>query len=334
MAHRISIVRDSKTGKLVAEAAFSREAAWHNLGIVLKDVMDSKEAFKQSHLDWLVGHAPVINQFKPTEKTGYFHTYRMDNYTMLGCGLSDGYEPLQNHEAFDFMDKLNDMGMKYESAFALDGGKRIVLLALMPEVDIIADGDITKRYLLLTTSHDGSGSVVIMPTSVRVVCANTLAIALNEKTGKIKVKHTRNMQDRLVLARTAITACNHVFGDLLIKSQKLAQKKIDTQTFNAYLDLLLPVTPDAKQHAITRNDNIKADITQIYRLDETCNLDSIKETMWGAFNAVTLYADHFGAIRNTEGSNANETRFDSAMTGTIATRKTKALEIAVKMAGV
>ena len=152
MAHQISMFDG------VGEAAFALRPAWHGLGRTLDYVPDSEAMIEAAHLGWSVGARPLVT-CDGRSVPGYFATVREDTGAVLGV-VSDRYKVVQNRDAFDFLDSLLQDGvLRYESAGALKGGRVVWALARMPSDDEIAPGDVSRRYILFSTTHDGSGSV-------------------------------------------------------------------------------------------------------------------------------------------------------------------------------
>lgn len=179
MAHNID-----QTARQNGAAVYANTPAWHGLGVVLDHAPTAEEAISEAGLDWTVEKRPLLfaspNGATPIE--GTFVTVRTDTEKPFGI-VSDEYTPLQNAEAFDALSiVLQEAGLRYESAGALNGGSSIWLLARHPDRFEVA-GDEVLRYVLLSTSHDGTGAVKIGETDVRVVCQNTLDLALGSKRG-------------------------------------------------------------------------------------------------------------------------------------------------------
>ena len=178
MSHEITIRHDGS-----AEAAYALTPAWHGLGTVVQHTMTSQEAIILAQLNWSVKQVPIFARVPPgpNEVQG-FTEYRINNRwanirtdtdAILGL-VGTTYKVVQNRDAFDFVDGLHQDGIiKYESAGSLKGGKIVWLLARMPEEFMLASGDVQRKYILFSTSHDGSGTIRCLPTSVRVVCWNT-----------------------------------------------------------------------------------------------------------------------------------------------------------------
>lgn len=127
----------------------------------------------------------------------YFATIRTDTEQVLGVVGKD-YEVLQNVDAFNFFDAVvGDAGIQYETAGALGKGERIFITAKLPGYILAGRDDSIEKYLFLTTSHDGFGSITAAFTPIRIVCANTLKAALRNHTASIKIRHTANARERL-----------------------------------------------------------------------------------------------------------------------------------------
>ena len=154
------------------ESMFSvREKPWHGLGTVVSEALTSAEALKEAGLDWRVYQQPIFTNFGKVIE-GYRANVRSTDDKVLGV-VSDRYKVVQNDEAFEFTDELLGEGVRYETAGSLQGGRKIWLLAKLPEMYVMA-GDRVSSYLVFSNTHDGSGAVRAAITPVRVVCNNTL----------------------------------------------------------------------------------------------------------------------------------------------------------------
>ncbi len=158
------------------ETMFSvRETPWHGLGRIVIDAPASREALELAGLDWQVESRNIYSG-TGTMIPGYRANVRSTDDAVLGV-VSDRYRIVQNEEAFQFTDDLLGEGVTYETAGSLQGGKKVCMLAKMPEKYIIAGDEVTP-YLVFFNSHDGSSGVKVAMTPVRVVCQNTLNLAL------------------------------------------------------------------------------------------------------------------------------------------------------------
>ncbi len=155
---------------------YTRETPWHGLGTKVMEAPGSKEALTLAGLDWNVLQEPVYT-VEGSAIEGYKANIRDTDRKVLGV-VTGRYKVVQNHEAFAFTDGLLKEGVRYETAGSLQGGRRIWLLAHMPHDYIIA-GERFDPYFLFSSTHDGSGAVKVALTPIRVVCQNTLNLALS-----------------------------------------------------------------------------------------------------------------------------------------------------------
>ncbi len=179
------------------ETMFSvREKPWHGLGVMVEEAPTSADALQLAGLDWEINAKPVFTA-EGIQIPGYQANTRSSDGSIMGI-VSDKYRIVQNREAFEFTDALIGEGVTYETAGSLRGGKTIWLLAKMPETEIL--GDKFEPYICFTNSHDGSGAVRACMTPVRVVCNNTLNLALSQASRSWSTPHKGNVQGRLAEA--------------------------------------------------------------------------------------------------------------------------------------
>jgi phage/plasmid-like protein (TIGR03299 family) len=337
MAHELSVL-----GNGTVEAAYALTPAWHNLGTVLESVPDSETMLKASHLDWevkkfdlyanIIGGARDGDTIRSTEKM----VVRTDTMQELGV-VGDGYAIVQNRESFTFLDSLVQDGiMRYESAMALRGGRVIAVLARMPSTDEIADGDTSNRYVLFQSSHDGSMNLRAIPTSVRVVCMNTLRIATQGIDG---IRHSGDMSRKLDYMRKYLSQFDAKFTLFRDKARKLAATpivwgtSIHTDSIRKYIDTLFPPVREEGRAKTIRDGKVAA-IRRNYRNDRQM-LPSIRNTWWSLFNSVTELVDHGAEMRfKGEGRERQENKFSNVVTGDGATFKGKAFDLACEAVGV
>jgi phage/plasmid-like protein (TIGR03299 family) len=212
MAHQINY--NDKTGK---HSFFSvKEKAWHGLGQVVTDYPNSKEALQFAGLDFEVIKRPNIHRLDNCEEiisaTSFF-TSRTDNNAILGDKLGADYEVVQNVDAFAFLDAIvGGDGIQYETAGALGKGERIFITAKLPDYIRVGSDDLMEKYLFLTTSHNGDGSITAAFTPIRIVCANTLSAAMRNKSNTFKIRHTAGAKDRLEEANRLMGMSKPVVG--------------------------------------------------------------------------------------------------------------------------
>lgn len=251
------------------------EVAWHQLGTVYDRPLKAIEALQGCYADYEVGLQPIAaitpQILMEIEKGGFINaamlkdliiegkkaTMRFDKNETLGI-VSDKYGVVQNKNAFDFIDVLTtgQLGGEIptiESAGVLGKGERIFITAKFPEPIIIENNknDIVNMYIVFTTSHDGTGAVTCMVTPIRVVCNNTLNMAFRENSGRISMRHTSNIVNRLNLMNeeNAKMAYNSLkLYDVYKKSfessiKELSQIKVTDKDVEKILSLSL-LSPD------------------------------------------------------------------------------------------
>ena len=173
------------------ETMFSvRETPWHGLGRIVMDAPASREALELAGLDWQVESRNIYSG-TGSMIPGYRANVRSTDDAVLGV-VSDRYRIVQNEEAFQFTDDLLGEGVTYETAGSLQGGKKVWMLARLPRKYLIA-GDQIVPYLVIFNSHDGSSGVKVAMTPIRVVCQNTLNLALNTAKRSWTARHTENV---------------------------------------------------------------------------------------------------------------------------------------------
>lgn len=184
------------------ETMFSvRETPWHGLGRIIMDAPASREALELASLDWQVESRNIYSG-TGAMIPGYRANVRSTDDAVLGV-VSDRYRIVQNEEAFQFTDDLLGEGVTYETAGSLQGGKKVWMLARLPRKYLIA-GDQVEPYLVIFNSHDGSSGVKVAMTPIRVVCQNTLNLALNTAKRSWTARHTENVLLRVQDARETL----------------------------------------------------------------------------------------------------------------------------------
>jgi phage/plasmid-like protein (TIGR03299 family) len=303
------------------------QPAWHGLGQVLDHAPDSKTAMTAACLDWRVEKVPLMTD-EGTAVPDWFATVRRDTGSVLGV-VGAKYRIVQNADAFEFLDGLLQDGViRYESAGALRGGRIVWALARMPSVDAIVPGDNVLRYILFSTSHDGSASLHAIPTSVRVVCANTFRVATARDVG---FRHTGDVASKLAVARMYLSQFDEKFTLFRDHARILATSGWTNEQAREYVERLFPqVEADGRSRSI-REAKV-AEVRTNLRSPRQ-NLPGIKGTWWALFNAVTEFVDH-SERRSRKTRQAKETRMLSVTNGQGADFKDRAFRYALEMAGV
>ncbi len=335
MAHEIESVLVN--GIPVYEAVYANNPAWHGLGVTFdaggSRGLISREAIELGHLGWTVAKEKLKLEDE-TEAEGFYGLVRQDTRKTLAV-VKGRYESLQNEEAFEFLDSLlMDGVMQYESAFALRGGEEVCLLARMPSYDwVVEDHDMNLRYILLSMSH-GYGGINILPTAVRVVCANTQRLALG--TGKkdtYTIRHTGDIAEKLNYARQYIGQLDKKFTDYNEKARSLLVGCTQEQRKEYLAELFPAPAEDAGQRTKNNHENAIQAVKNAWSRPAQ-QVQGVKGTWWALFNAVTEVEDHGTPTRKSKDVRmALENRWSNVSNGPGAAFKDKALELALTMAG-
>jgi phage/plasmid-like protein (TIGR03299 family) len=319
MAHKLSIQNG------IAEVVCgSNQTPWHNLGTVVAGLMTAKEALEKARLAWEVAGMPVtvngnVLPFPNADKRGetWQGITRQDTGACLGI-MRGQYECIQNAQAFQFFDNLIGQGEAvYDTAGALRGGKQVWLLAKIDGIKKI-NGDDHKTYGLMITSHDGSYALQVQYVVERVVCANTLSIALSGATNTCKVRHTRNWKNGEAEAARVLNLGEHYFKQVQISLEGMNEQMLNPDQMAEFTNLLLPARNGDDDKASTRTKNIRSEIAGLFER----GAGNLGKSRWDAFQAVSDYADHNMTIRGE-----NSTRLESSLQGAAATMKQNAYDI-------
>lgn len=329
MAHNISILSNGR-----AEAFYANKAAWHGLGEVFdrdgRAAPDSATAIELAHLAWDVAKQPIFLA-DGSEIPDNFALVRQDTGATLSI-VGNEYRPLQNVESFRFLDSLLQDGvMRYESAFALQGGRQVCLLARMPSVDVIAPGDVQYRYILFCASH-GGGAIRTTPVSFRVECENLKRIALaRHKDTTVTVRHSGDLQGKLTTAQRYLSQFDAAFTLYREQAQSLLKGYTAAQA-SEYINALFPA-PAAEATDRVKNaharliDQVSASLAAAPQ-----QLASIRGTWWQLFNAITATVDHGQPARQSRDLRARaENRFLNVTQGDGANVKDRALDLALSL---
>ena len=273
------------------ETMFSvRKKPWHGLGTIVHEAPTSKEALTLAGLDWQVRQEPVIYK---EQDSGYFMNIRSTDDKVLGV-VGGRYKPVQNVDAFDFVDGLIGEGVTYETAGSLNTGKRIWLLAKMPDVRIL--DDVVEPFMCLTNSHDGFGSLKVCMTPVRVVCQNTLNLALGSAKRSWNGRHTGSIDSKMAAAKETLGLAREYMSSLSETAEELYKIKVSPKDFSILQDKLFPITGDMTPRKEESQILLREQLKHAWDMDD---LGNIKGTGWGFMNAVADMATHKPPARKT-----------------------------------
>ena len=271
-----------------------RNKPWHGLGTSVEMAPTSKDALRLAGLDWDVVQKPIFT-LEGEEIKGYRCNIRSTDKQVLGV-VSDRYKVVQNREAFAFTDTLLGEGVRYETAGSLQEGKKVWLLARLPREYIIS-GERISPYLVFSTSHDGSGAVKVAITPVRVVCNNTLNLALETASRSFSMMHTQSVQSKIEEAHDTLFRAENYMDKLGVEFERLRDKMISDTELNDYITELLPVEKGATDIQIKNINKQREDIRA--RFFDAPDLRSVGK------NAVSDFATHSKPLRKTASYNEN-----------------------------
>ena len=319
MAHELTIREDG-----TVEMFYSGQTPWHRLGTGVDKLLNSHDAIVAANLNWIVELGDIFTAEGEKILT-HKRTFRKDNNETLGI-VGNRFKPFQNVECFGFTDELLGEELDvYDTAGSLRGGKVVWLLAKLPSHISVGDKDKIQNYILIRNAHDGSGSLIIKPTNIRVVCANTLGWAMGKREGRrFTIRHTGNIHDRVKEAREVLQ---------LVNKRNLEEQEIYNLLFNTemsmntyqkwvieYLDL--DITKG-------RSEGIYNDMLNEWNFNSTNNLKGMDNTAWKAYNCLTHYVDHVKGF-SKDGMSRRNKADESALFGNGSTIKEKSIKSLLK----
>lgn len=279
------------------ETMFSvREKPWHGLGTIIQEAVNSEQALGLAGLDWEVNQVPVSYN---GQLTGHQFNVRSSDDTVLGI-VGGRYRPVQNKDAFAFTDELVGGDVRYETAGSLAGGKRIWMLAKMPDTKIL--DDVVEPYMCLTNSHDGFSSMKVCMTPVRVVCQNTLNMALNGAKRSWNVRHSGSIEGKLAEAQHTLGLANQYMNNLAKEAEELYKIKVAPKDFVELKHALFPITGEMTRRKEDAQILLQDQLEHAWKMDD---LGNIRGTGWGFMNAVSDMTTHRPPARKTDNYQEN-----------------------------
>ncbi|MCM1224290.1 MAG: DUF932 domain-containing protein [Lachnospiraceae bacterium] len=291
------------------ETMFSvREKPWHGLGTVVSQALTSKEALSAAGLDWNVLQEPIYTRAGGLVG-GYKANIRDSDRKALGV-VTDRYRVIQNEEAFAFTDVLLGEGVRYETAGSLQGGRRVWAPARLPQACIIS-GEHISPYLVFSNTHDGSGAVKAAVTPIRVVCNNTLNLALATAKRTFSMNHTGNIHGKIKEAEAALSLATAYMGELGKEFEALKMKKISDRQAREYIEILLPAEDGATPQQAKNTRRLREDMRMRYF--DAPDLQDVGKNAYRFLNAVSDFATHAQPLRQT--ANYKENLFARTVEG-------------------
>ena len=312
----------------VQQMAYVGETPWHGLGNQLTPQQPIEIWQHEAGMDWHIEETDVLysvsggNGLHLKTNPDAKILFRSDNHAPLSV-VSNRYKVVQPHDVLEFYrDLVSVGGFELETAGVLKGGRKLWALAKTGQETMLRGGDKVKAYLLLATSCDGTICTTAQFTSVRVVCNNTLQLAVSDAVGAVKVQHSTLFDPAKVKQALGLglSAWDRFKADI----DKLAARPVHKFEAMNYLVEVLgdPSVPLAEQ------PNQKA-LNSVHALfsggAKGADMASASGTAWGLLNAVTEHVDRHRRARS------NDHRLDSAWFGQGASIKAKAFGEAMKL---
>lgn len=287
---------------------YVRTVPWHGIGTMVKEAPASEEALRLAGLDWEVLQEEVFT-LAGEKITGYKANVRSTDRKVLGV-VSDRYKIIQNTEAFAFTDALLGNGVRYETAGSLQEGRKVWLLAKMPQEYIIS-GERISPYLVFSNSHDGSGAVKVAITPIRVVCQNTLNLALNTAKRSWSMIHTGDIKGKIQEAKDTLFMAETYMDSLGKEIENLRKIKMTDKQVMDYIELLLPVEDNATLLQQKNMMRLRADMKARYF--DAPDLQNVGNNAYRFVNAISDFATHSEPLRKT--TNYKENLFSKTVEG-------------------
>ena len=287
---------------------YVRETPWHGLGTKVLEAPASKDALQLAGLNWRVMQEPIYTAMEELVD-GYKANVRDSDRKVLGV-VTDRYRVIQNDEAFAFTDGLLGEGVKYETAGSLQGGRKVWLLAHMPHEYIIS-GERISPYLLFSNTHDGSGAIKVALTPIRVVCQNTLNLALAGAKRSWSMIHTGDIREKMQEAKDTLFLAEKYMDELGKEFEALRMKKLTDKQVMEYIEILLPIedgsTPQQEKNMKRLREDMKI------RYFDAPDLQEVGKNAYRFVNAVSDFATHAEPLRRT--ANYKENLFSRTVDG-------------------
>jgi phage/plasmid-like protein (TIGR03299 family) len=312
---------------------------WQVLGKTITNCTDSAEAIAEAGLDFTVLKRPNIHPLPSgvniISDNSYF-TFRTDTEAVLGDKIGSDYEVVQNTDAFAFFDSIVKEygGINYETAGSIGYGEVTYITAKLPDYIRVGRNDMVEQYLFLTSSHDGSGSITIAFTPVRIYCRNTLNAALRNCTNCIKIRHTASAAEKLKSAHQMLGLTNQLaqeldgifnhWAKLRISDPQL--KKLIQLAMSPNKETLAKIQTGKEQELSSQFNNTVSSVMEYALTSDTQQEATTKGTLYGFYNSITGYHQN---VRNFKD---DESKFKSIMAGTGLQRNQSAFDLATNFA--
>ena len=273
---------------------YTREKPWHGLGTMVAEAPNSKDALRLAGLNWKVLQEPVYTENEELIQ-GYKANVRDTDRKVLGV-VTDRYKVIQNEEAFAFTDTLLGEGVRYETAGSLQEGRRVWMLARMPR-EFIIGGERISPYMVFSNTHDGSGAVKTALTPIRVVCNNTLNLALRTAKRSWSMIHTGDISGKIEESKNTLLLADEYMTALGQEFENLRKIKLSEKQVLDYIKILLPMEENYSLLQKRGVEKLRADMKMRYF--DAPDLKDVGNNGYRFVNAVSDFATHSTPRRKT-----------------------------------
>lgn len=317
---------------LIEQMAYVGTTPWHGLGNQLSPKQPLEVWQQEAGMNWQIQESPVRFMADSIGNLGTIHSfpeqkvlYRSDTKAALSV-VSNRYQVVQPREVLEFYRDLTERsGYELETAGVLKGGRKLWALARTGQSTALKGNDVVNGYLLLATSCDGTLATTATPTTIRVVCNNTLTIAVNGASQAIKVPHSTRFNPQAVKQQLGIAVSQ--WDDFMYHMRMLVERKVQDHEVKDFVrSVLCEVRTGGSELTSLSNERALTKVLSLYDgHGRGAELEAAKGTAWGLLNAVTEYVDHERRARSIE------YRMDTAWFGQGAVIKQRALNMALQL---
>jgi phage/plasmid-like protein (TIGR03299 family) len=284
----------------------NRRMPWHTVGQQTDGAATAQEALEMAQLNWQVkvSEDPVMTEVegKKISLEHKFLTYRNHPKTGLSAlgVVGNRYHPIQNEEAFDFINHLVDeSGAIYESAGSLGNGERVFMTLKFPETMMFANGqDGVDNYILAMNSHDGSSAFTVAVTPMRIACTNQIRLALQNATSKIALKHTSGAKAKVEQARQTLGIIFKYQESFQKEVEALITRELSDSDYKRFIEKLIPL-PKVLEASPRKLNAVEETRSELMGLWKAPTQMLVPNTAWAAYNAVAEYVDWFKPMRGS-----------------------------------
>jgi len=275
--------------------AYTGEVPWHKSGTRLDNPMTAEQAIEAGGIGWNVVKEPIyLDGERQIQVKDRFVIRREDRLDALDGGqlgvVGRDYVPLQNKDAFSFLNPVVVGGRAlYHTVGALNGGKQIWLLAKLPGVIKVVGEDITEKFLLLSNSHDGSSAVRILFTPIRVVCQNTLNLALRATSG-LSIKHYSDVQQKVQESYRLLGIVKEAYDRAEITMKAMAKVSMTGDRLKQYFEAVQPI-PSVDEEERLKVQQRHHRWEELFTAGDGNSLSGVRGTVWAAYNGITQWVD-------------------------------------------